>query len=74
MRPSVLASDNVALTTAQGGTFTVDVISKRWGIVQLRDQDRNDLNPFLIPGKLDLNAGNVQIAHAITFVLRPADL
>jgi hypothetical protein len=42
--------------------------------VQLRDQDRNDLNPFLIPGKLDLNAGNVQIAHAITFVLRPADL
>ena len=23
---------------------------------------------------VDLNAGNVQIAHAITFVLRPADL
>ena len=48
---AALASDNVALTTAQGGTFTVDVISKRWGIVQLRDQDRNDLNPFLIPGQ-----------------------
>ena len=71
---AALASDNVALTTAQGGTFTVDVLSKRWGVVQLRDQDRNDLNPFLVPGKLDLNAGNVQIAHAITFVLRPADL
>ena len=71
---TALASDNAVLTTAQGGTFTVDVLSKRWGIVQLRDQDRNDLNPFLIPGKLDLNAGNVQIAHAITFVLRPADL
>ncbi|WP_456844203.1 fasciclin domain-containing protein [Cellulomonas sp. P5_C6] len=71
---TALASDNAVLTTAQGGTFTVDVISKRFGIVQLRDQDRNDLNPFLIPGKLDLNAGNVQIAHAITFVLRPADL
>jgi len=67
-------SDNAVLTTAQGASFTVDVLSKRWGIVQLRDQDRNDLNPFLIPGKLDLNAGNVQIAHAITFVLRPADL
>ena len=71
---TALASDNAVLTTAQGGTFTVDVISKRFGIVQLRDQDRNDLNPFLIPGKLDLNKGNVQIAHAITFVLRPADL
>ncbi|MEZ0447153.1 fasciclin domain-containing protein [Cellulomonas sp. ICMP 17802] len=71
---TALASDNAVLTTAQGGTFTVDVLSKRWGIVQLRDQDRNDLNPFLIPGRLDLNKGNVQIAHAITFVLRPADL
>ena len=71
---TALASDNAVLTTAQGGTFKVDVISKRFGIVQLRDQDRNDLNPFLIPGKLDLNKGNVQIAHAITFVLRPADL
>jgi hypothetical protein len=71
---AALASDDVALPTAQGATFTVDVISKRWGIVQLRDQDRNDLNPFLIPGQLDLNAGNVQIAHAITFVLRPFDL
>ena len=71
---TALASDNAALTTAQGGTFTVDVLSKRWGIVKLRDQDRNDLNPFLIRGQLDLNAGNVQIAHAITFVLRPADL
>ena len=28
---AALASDNVALTTAQGGTFTVDVLSKRWG-------------------------------------------
>jgi uncharacterized surface protein with fasciclin (FAS1) repeats len=71
---TALASDNAVLTTAQGGTFTVDVISKRFGIVQLRDQDRNDINPFLIRRQLDLNAGNVQIAHAITFVLRPADL
>ena len=71
---TALASDNAVLTTAQGGTFKVDVISKRFGIVQLRDQDRNDLNPFLIRRQLDMNAGNVQIAHAITFVLRPSDL
>ena len=59
---------------AQGGTVKVDVLSKRFGIVQLVDKDRNDINPFLVPGKLDINKGNKQIAHAITFVLRPADL
>jgi uncharacterized surface protein with fasciclin (FAS1) repeats len=69
-----LRSDDAVLTTAQGATFRVDVLSRSWGLVRLVDQDRNDLNPFLIRGQLDLNAGNVQIAHAITFVLRPADL
>ena len=71
---TALASDNAVLTTAQGGTVKVDVLSKRFGIVQLVDKDRNDINPFLVPGKLDINKGNKQIAHAITFVLRPADL
>jgi hypothetical protein len=71
---TALASDNAVLTTAQGGTFKVDVLSKRAALVQLKDQDKNDVNPFLIRRQLDLNAGNVQIAHAITFVLRPADL
>lgn len=71
---TALASDGAVLTTAQGGTVKVDVLSKRFGIVQLVDKDRNDINPFLIPGKLDINKGNKQIAHAITFVLRPADL
>ncbi|QCB93535.1 fasciclin domain-containing protein [Cellulomonas shaoxiangyii] len=71
---AALASDGVALTTAQGGTFTVDVISRRIPIVVLRDADRNDLNPLLVRSKLDINAGNPQIAHGITFVLRPSDL
>ncbi|WP_028048242.1 fasciclin domain-containing protein [Cellulomonas sp. URHD0024] len=71
---AALASNGAVLTTAQGSTFTVQVLSKRCAIVRLRDQDRNDIDPFLIRGRLDLNAGNVQIAHAITFVLRPADL
>jgi uncharacterized surface protein with fasciclin (FAS1) repeats len=71
---TALASDGAVLTTAQGGTVKVDVLSKRFGIVQLVDKDRNDINPFLIRGKLDINKGNKQIAHAITFVLRPADL
>ncbi len=71
---TALASDHAVLTTAQGGTFRVDVLSKRFALVQLRDQDPNDINPFLIRRQLDLNAGNVQIAHGISFVLRPADL
>ena len=43
-------------------------------IVELRDKDTNDVNPFLNPRALDINAGNAQIAHGIVFVLRPLDL
>ena len=69
-----LAADGVALTTAQGGTVTVDVIFPRLPLVQLRDQDPDDTDPFLNPGALDINRGNKQIAHGIFFVLRPANL
>jgi uncharacterized surface protein with fasciclin (FAS1) repeats len=71
---TALKSDGAKLTTAQGGTFTVDVLSKRYAIVRLIDQDRNDINPFLDRRDLNLNKGNVQIAHGISFVLRPFDL
>jgi len=50
------------------------VISRYFGIVALVDNDRNDINPFLVPGELNINKGNRQIAHGISFVLRPADL
>ncbi|KQX65752.1 fasciclin domain-containing protein [Angustibacter sp. Root456] len=70
-----LRSDGAELQTAlPGATFRVDVLSRWFPIVRLVDNDRNDINPFLVPSKLDLNAGNVQIAHGISFVLRPADL
>lgn len=71
---TALASDGAALTTAQGGTVTVDVLSQRVPLVVLRDADRNDVNPLLVRSRLDLNAGNAQIAHGISFVLRPVDL
>ncbi|WP_110181874.1 fasciclin domain-containing protein [Nocardioides solisilvae] len=71
---AALQSDGVALDTAQGGQVTVDVLAPRLGIVQLRDADRNDVDPFLKPGKLDINKGNKQIAHGIFLVLRPLDL
>ncbi len=71
---TALQSDGAALTTAQGGTITVDVLVKRLPLVQLKDQDSNDIDPFLDPAALDINKGNKQIAHGIYFVLRPLDL
>ncbi|MGL5864691.1 MAG: fasciclin domain-containing protein [Dermatophilaceae bacterium] len=67
-------ANGAALTTAQGGTFTVRVYEKTFPIIELRDQDRNDVNPFLNPRALDVNKGNAQIAHGIYAVLRPLDL
>ncbi len=71
---AAVGADGVALRTAQGGTFTVDVLSKRWPLIRLRDNDRNDVDPFLVPRQLDINEGNKQIAHGIVFVLRPSNL
>ena len=71
---TAVASDGAVLTTAQGGTFTVDVLSKRGAVVRLVDGDPTDRDPLLDRRRLDLNTGNVQIAHGIRFVLRPLDL
>jgi hypothetical protein len=67
-------ADGAKLTTAQGGTITVDVIVKGLGVVKLVDQDPTDANPYLNPFALNINKGNKQIAHGITAVLRPVDL
>ncbi len=67
-------ANGAVLTTAQGGTFRVKVYNRHVPIIELRDQDPNDVNPFLNPRALDINKGNRQIAHGIVFVLRPADL
>ena len=71
---TALGADGVALTTAQGGKVTVDVIYPKLPIVQLQDQDPNATDPFLNPAALDINKGNKQIAHGIVLVLRPLDL
>jgi len=68
------ASNGAMLTTAQGGTVGVRVLSKRLPLIQLRDKDTNDRNPFVNPWTLNINKGNKQIAHGITGVLRPVDL
>jgi uncharacterized surface protein with fasciclin (FAS1) repeats len=70
---AALKADGAALTTAQGGTFTVNVYKTHGKKkIALRDQDRNSRNPRVIV--FDINKGNKQIAHGIDRVLRPVDL
>ena len=73
-KKAAVNANGAELTTAQGGTIKVRVYNRYLPIVELRDKDTNDVNPFLNPRALDLNAGNAQIAHGIVFVLRPLDL
>ena len=73
-KKAAVNANGASLTTAQGGTIGVRVYNKYLPIVELRDKDTNDVNPFLNPRALDINAGNAQIAHGIVFVLRPLDL
>jgi uncharacterized surface protein with fasciclin (FAS1) repeats len=65
----VAKADGAKLTTAQGGTVTVDV-RKKW--IALVDADPDLRNPRVIA--VDINKGNPQIAHAIDRVLLPIDL
>jgi uncharacterized surface protein with fasciclin (FAS1) repeats len=60
------------LTTLQGGTIKVYPL-RFFGTAVLVDQDRNDLDPWLVRSKLDIRASN-GIAHGISLVLRPVDL
>lgn len=72
---AALRSDGVRLQTAlPGSSVEVDVLSRWFPRVRLRDADSNDVDPFLDIRSLDINKGNRQIAHGIVFVLRPLDL
>jgi uncharacterized surface protein with fasciclin (FAS1) repeats len=61
-------ADGARLTTAQGGTITVNVRGKK---VFLRDADPDAANPRVVA--FDINKGNRQIGHGINRVLRPVD-
>ncbi len=64
---------NTPLTTVQGGDIRVRPIVPAFKWIALADNDWDDFDPFVIPSKFDINAGNPQIAHGIAFVLRPAN-
>ncbi|MBK9477236.1 MAG: fasciclin domain-containing protein [Tetrasphaera sp.] len=69
-----LQADGATLTTAQGGTFKVDVVNADKAYIKLIDQDPDAANPWIMRTRLDINSGNVQIAHGISRVLRPVNL
>jgi uncharacterized surface protein with fasciclin (FAS1) repeats len=72
---TALDADGAALSTAlPGKAIRVDVLSKRHRLIMLRDNDRNDANPFVDRHAFDINKGNQQVAHGISRVLRPIDL
>jgi uncharacterized surface protein with fasciclin (FAS1) repeats len=67
-----LKANGAKLTTAQGGTITVKVPLFPLPLVVLKDNDPDDKNPFVV--QFDINKGNKQIAHGISYVLRPVNL
>ena len=69
-----VSANGAQLTTALGPTIGVRVLSRWLPLIQLRDQDPDDVDPFINPFAFDINRGNAQIAHGITFVLRPINL
>ncbi len=74
---AALAADGARLATADGGnTFKVNVITRPKGSfgIKLVDKDPDLRNPWVAKTQLDINAGNMQLAHGISRVLIPVDL
>ncbi|HEY3340358.1 MAG TPA: fasciclin domain-containing protein [Propionicimonas sp.] len=72
-RKDAVKADGAVLQTAlAGASITVDVKHRWHPRVVLVDNDPDDRNPRV--RKFDINRGNLQIAHGITEVLRPANL
>ena len=70
-----LKANKVKLPTAlPGASIKVSVKGKNVPVITLRDRDHNDANPKVNPWQTDINAGNKQVAHGITRVLRPINL
>jgi uncharacterized surface protein with fasciclin (FAS1) repeats len=66
---AALKANGAKLPTAEGKAFKVIVKGEQ---IRLRDKDYNSRNPRV--NVVDINKGNVQIAHGIDRVLRPLDL
>ena len=56
-----VSANGAQLTTALGPTIGVRVLSRWVPLIQLRDQDPDDVDPFINPFAFDINRGNAQI-------------
>jgi uncharacterized surface protein with fasciclin (FAS1) repeats len=65
-------SDGAKLKTALGPVLVVNV--RKHGRIALIDRDPDDANAIIKRSASNINKGNRQIAHAVTRVLRPANL
>jgi uncharacterized surface protein with fasciclin (FAS1) repeats len=74
-----LKSDGAQPETLLGSgptqTFEVDVVSKTFQFIVLKDEDKTDLNPWIVRSKFNVGGelSNGYI-HGIGLVLRPVDL
>lgn len=66
---AVVAAEDQAIETAQGGEVTVRIDGKK---ITLEDVDTSDADPRVTV--VDINVQANQVAHAINRVLRPVDL
>ncbi len=66
---AVVAADDQAVETAQGGSVTVRVDGQK---ITLEDADASDADPRVTA--VDINVQANQVGHAINRVLRPVDL
>ncbi len=67
-KDALKANGAVLKTALAGSTFKVMVKS---GMITLEDNNMKLVNPKVILSATDINKGNMQVAHAIDFVLQP---
>lgn len=65
---AALAANGSLLTTAEGSAIRVVYDGSE---LKLQDKDRKRINPRVILDRVDINAGNNQVAHPINGVLLP---
>ncbi|HYO19470.1 MAG TPA: fasciclin domain-containing protein [Dermatophilaceae bacterium] len=69
------AQPETLLGSGPSETFEVDVVSRTFQFIVLKDEDKNDFNPWIVRSKFNVGGelSNGYI-HGIGLVLRPVDL
>lgn len=68
LSPAALAANGAVLNNAAGDTFRVKVDGTK---ITLIDKNKKHKNAVVLLGKVDINTGNMQVAHGINQVMLP---